>query len=90
MLRKYVRSNSENEAKFNEFIKNAYGLILNAINCFCHSYESNQNSQKIAELLDLIHEMSLNKEETQVVDYDQAEPYLKTIFGYQFEDVQNF
>lgn len=34
--------------------------------------------------------MSLNKEETQVIDFDQAEPYLKTIFSYQFEDVRDF
>lgn len=25
-----------------------------------------------------------------MVDYDQAEPYLKTIFSYQFEDIKNF
>ncbi len=82
-MKTYVASPTQNE-KFSEFIKNAYGLILNAINCFCHSFESEQNVEKISQLLDLIYEMSLNKEETQVVDYDQAEPYLKTIFSYQF------
>jgi len=38
-LRTYVTSN-ENSEKSNEFVKNAYALILNGINCFCHSYES--------------------------------------------------
>ena len=34
--------------------------------------------------------MSLNKDETQVIDYKQLEPIFKIMFGYVYENTANF